>query len=260
MSEGNPLRTLARYAPPPWDPSTSDNLLFWIDPSDGSTVTKDGSGYVSQVDDKGPNAFAMTRTADANVHHNSTLNGLSVLRFLGATRYLVGSGNLFDFFPNANDASVDIRYDYTFGMVFADDGAGPHQFIFDAYNASRGYNYRTGSTGRSGAGTADQHDGAVGTTARGDGVEVCHTTWRDGSNTLDAVKKFGCNEDGVAVSQLRNGTDLAGQTDGALTTFRFGTTSTGGSTDIRLCEIVFLEGYSELDDLETYLMNRWGIT
>ena len=75
------------------DPSTVDNLSLWIDASDGTTVTKDGSNRVSQIDDK-VGSYNWTQAggnALKPIHGTRTINGLDVLDFDGVNQFMNGA-------------------------------------------------------------------------------------------------------------------------------------------------------------------------
>lgn len=65
--------------------ATMPGLFMWYDPTDTLTITQDGMGRVSQLDDKGPNAFNVTQGTQVNQPNISTekLNGKPVLDFAG---------------------------------------------------------------------------------------------------------------------------------------------------------------------------------
>lgn len=53
-------------------------LQLWLDFSDSATVTLDGNGLISQINDKSGNGYNGTQTTAANRPGTSTLNGLTV--------------------------------------------------------------------------------------------------------------------------------------------------------------------------------------
>ena len=77
-----PIRAIG----PVFTPRHLANLVWWIDPSDSSALTLDGtSGKITTITDRGPNSRNATQTTDANRASVGTLNGLRCLDFGNAS-------------------------------------------------------------------------------------------------------------------------------------------------------------------------------
>ena len=79
------------------DVSAEINTILWLDASDASTVTADGSGNVSQWNDKsssgsGGNVSQATATKHPTTGSN-TINGLNTIAFDGSNDALTGTGS-----------------------------------------------------------------------------------------------------------------------------------------------------------------------
>ncbi len=66
---------LLRPTPSGFNPKSISGLLFWVDFSDASSVTLDGSSKISAVNDKSGNGYNGTQTTAGNRLGVSTLNG-----------------------------------------------------------------------------------------------------------------------------------------------------------------------------------------
>lgn len=82
----------------PWDPLDEASLLWWLDASDLSSITKDGSNLVTEWRDKAPGGFEVT-TAGPPTWLASGLNGRPAVE-------VTGQGMLGAFAHAANEASV----------------------------------------------------------------------------------------------------------------------------------------------------------
>ena len=71
-------------------PDNFSDLTIWLDASDTSTITKDGSNRVSQWDDKSTNGYNVTQTITSGkpATNASTMNGLNVITFDGVVNSL----------------------------------------------------------------------------------------------------------------------------------------------------------------------------
>lgn len=67
-------------------PDEISDMIFWHDASDSSTITKDGSNFVSQIDDKSGNAYHLTSSGSSRpVWTSADRNGLDVIDYSGGT-------------------------------------------------------------------------------------------------------------------------------------------------------------------------------
>lgn len=104
-------------------------LALWLDPSDSSTVTLDGSGNVSQLNDKSGNS---NHAAQAGVLLRPSLagliNGLAALDFDGTD----------DFMEIANSATIDLAPNLSIFIVHKADTVMARQTLFNFLNGHSG--------------------------------------------------------------------------------------------------------------------------
>ncbi|MDH5721826.1 MAG: sialate O-acetylesterase [Alphaproteobacteria bacterium] len=87
-------------APSPFSFASLADLVFWINPADGSTITQ-SSNLVSQINDLSSNGFHATSiSADRPLTNAATMNGQNALSFDGTT--FLTSDSL-STYPNGND-------------------------------------------------------------------------------------------------------------------------------------------------------------
>lgn len=75
-------------------PTSIPTLGFWYDPSDVTSITKDVSNNISQMNDKSGNAYTMTQVVGANqpLYNSSGINSLGVVSFNDTDKYLSNGG------------------------------------------------------------------------------------------------------------------------------------------------------------------------
>ncbi len=73
-------------------------LKLWLDASDLSTITKDGSNLISQIDDKSGNGYHATQGTGANqpTWVDNQQNGKAIARFDGSADHLILPSGLYD--------------------------------------------------------------------------------------------------------------------------------------------------------------------
>lgn len=70
-----------------FSPSDISDMVFWHDASDSSTITKDGSNRVSQIDDKSGNSRHLVQSTGSSqpLWVSADRNGLDVINYSGGT-------------------------------------------------------------------------------------------------------------------------------------------------------------------------------
>ena len=121
-----------------FSPASIPDLAIWLDATDASTITLDGSNNVEEWHDKGPNAYAFTQANSLlrPSYQTNVINGLPVVRTDGVDDTLVKTaipvGNIF----GSGGTTFTAIY---FGQRVADTGrimaalrmAGNERFEFD---------------------------------------------------------------------------------------------------------------------------------
>ena len=110
-------------------PGDISGLNLWLDASDASTITKDGSNLVSGWDDKGSQSNNSTQPVGTNkaLWVDSALNSLPIIRFNGSDNYMsVANGANFN---NANMSFfmvIKMNTKASWGVMFGnrDNGSG----------------------------------------------------------------------------------------------------------------------------------------
>ena len=209
-------------------PLTISNLALWLDGSDVATITQAG-GAVTQVDDKSGNGNSATASGSASpLFVGGAQNGLSVLRFDGASNFL------------------SIGNSITYKTVF----------VVAKFNGSTFSDYN-GLIGDSDAGHV--LDGNNGTTNIAKGISDLDSAFRDGVQAAGT----GSGNNFAPINEYWIGSfDInAGQTDATSTIGAIG----GGATrkwhgDIG--EVIVYDrilSTFERQTIEAYLGNKWGI-
>lgn len=107
-----PIRAIG----PVFTPRHLANLVWWIDASDSSALTLDGtSGKITTITDRGPNSRNATQATDANRASVGTLNGLQCLDFGNAS-----SSIQYTMTATAAQEICAVCKDDTTGSTFAD--------------------------------------------------------------------------------------------------------------------------------------------
>lgn len=76
-------KTAAASGPPPFSPTSISNLMVWLDPSDASTITLNGTTVSQWQDKSGAGRHCTQATASAQPTYNTLpQNGLATIRFV----------------------------------------------------------------------------------------------------------------------------------------------------------------------------------
>jgi len=221
----------------PFVPTDISELKGWWDASDSDTITKDGSNRVSQWDDKaGTYDWVQATGGKQPLWKSSDQNSLDTIDFSGS-RYMTVTGETLTqpttycmalLLPN-NDSTVDVIY--RFGLA--------------AYNIFR-------------------------KTATDDQFESVNTTALSFTETglADTWKSTACTANGASSSLLMNNTSKASGDSGTVSAnnswwLSVNANNFNGWGDTTFGELIVYEKLldsAELASVNTYLVNKWGIS
>lgn len=216
-----------------FSPSDISNLIAWYDADDASTITKDGSDFVSQWDDKSTEGNDLTQATGTNQPKwiDSVQNSKPVIRFDGVDNYIDRT----TFVSGALTQPTTIVGVYSFPS-----NTTGNEYVFDGptvrvamIREALQYNFFAGVELKTGAPS----------------TEIAQYTLLANSSSSNIRKDQSSVGTGNAGSNGMNGLRL-GASD---VIDQFG--------DIDICEFLIYEKSvtgTERTDLENYLKNKWG--
>ncbi len=98
-----------------WTPADLPDLYMWFDAQDSGTITKDGSNYVTQWNDKKNGYHLSTTGTTGPIYNSSSINSKAALEFGGTTgtRLTWSSGGGLDFLKNQGLISIITVLEHT---------------------------------------------------------------------------------------------------------------------------------------------------
>lgn len=237
-------------------PAREPDLQLWLDASDSSSVTLNGS-TVSQWNDKSGNGNHATQTTAANqpTYTSAGLNGFNVITFDGTNDFMdapaawiASISSAFSiyyvFVPKGNGTGPDVYRPEisTFRGVY-DDGA--FHYRKNTSTSGAAYPFASASTGWS------NYDG-VGTYAVDTAAMIRFTSGGSGST-------WGVWKNGTQESTSKN---VGGNPQGDITAIRLGAQRLAERiSNIVIAEVVCLKtpGTGVSDKVEGYLAWKWGL-
>lgn len=235
-----------------FQPNWLDGLALWLDASDASTITLDGSNNVSQWNDKSNNANHATQSSSTlRPVGAGAINGRMAIDFDGAD----------DFLEIANSASIDLGPTLSIFIVHKADTTSARQTLFNFINTVAG------------VATPDVEIGTSPTFYDNTYAVVRPTTYvftAPASAATTSAAVIGFLVDGSANLVLRkNGTDIATTASAGISLVGSGTNKMVGARasgsqpfDGRIGEIVVYNKKlteSAVNSVESYLISKWGI-
>lgn len=228
------LNQTASAPPAPWSPTDIAGLELWLDASDSTTITLDGSNNVEEWDDKSGNG---RNVLNANVlerpgYELAAVNGLNVVRFDGANDRLIGT-----FSDLTQPSTVFIVFKVTsvataFQVIFDSRITLPH----DIYLATSSLVLEASvSSITGGTLTANQ--------------QTLLTGRFNGASSFIRKDKTQVASGNAGTNVLTGGITLG--------TNRAGEAPLGGD----ICEFIYYAAQltsDEIDDVESYLSAKWG--
>lgn len=249
-----------------FSPSAIAGMELWIDASDTATITESPAGSLTGINDKSGNGNNMGRngTTGTIVTGTYTQNGLNVLDFDGANRYLWAQPA--DFTPS----DIETNRALTVAMVVRPDASGDSLFSLPKINNQ---DHQTL--------IVEQSSGTQKRITMGDGAnyggagDLLEAYFNSGTGAFQLIvvrvdtSGYSMREDGVELS--------VASTASSMPIANFLATSTGDMwchvaarqhssgtypMDGRLAEVCLYNTYltgTDLTDLENYLMTKWGL-
>lgn len=238
-------------------PASIPGLLRWLDPSDESTVTTDGS-FVTQLDDKSGNDYHVTQGVASSRGRTNTLNGLGAIDFAFADGLTAGDDlGGFDFYYffsvfEANNTGFqviqnigDIATSFVAcGIAYRNTGQG-RQTVWDGGNSRFiSPTYSTGVTYIDSVST----DLAPDTVEwRTNGADLTLSSFTTGASSISAGHSYGCSYNSANAS--------------------IGFTANSVLSNGKMGESVIVGRMSgnemtaaEIQQVEQYLAAKWGVT
>lgn len=225
----NPYRFSTTFTP-----LSVSGLKMWYDASDASTITKDGSDFVSQWNDKSGIGINLTSTGTAKpLWVDAVKNGKPVIRFDGVNDYMSNTSSSTYSQPNTL---------FFVGTSPNADGEG----MFDGGGSTRNLlNRQSTNTYRVYAGT-----GVTGGTAS-TSFQIFRVLFSDGNGELDI------NGSSILTGQTINTFGMANPILAA-----FDSSGPSGYADIDICEVLLYNASLSSGDkasVLSYLNTKWAI-
>jgi hypothetical protein len=227
---------------PSFVPSNIANLALWLDASDSSTVTVDGSNNVSEWRDKSGNVrhVSQATTLARPNYISAERNGLNVVRHTSANLRLISANQSAETFYGStrNEITLFLVWKYTSGTVGVLLGKGSNALFMSSSNIASQWNGTSYTPTAFAASTSWRS-----TVSRYDGPNGKHDSWADGTK----------------VATQTNFTSLA---VAAGSDYRLNTNNDAISQNMDLAELLVFNRPltdSEVGQMNTYLNSKWAL-
>lgn len=223
-------------------PSDVTGLKLWLDADDLSTITKDGSDFVSQWNDKsaeGNNVSQATGSLQPK-WINSVQNGKPIIRFDGVD----------DGLQRTSFTGGAILQGFTYFIIAKIGTATNSGYVIDGGSATRAIIYTTGTPSPN-----DTYHWNAGTDSNPITPKITSTFVLYSVQWNGASSKFEINESTISTDNIGSGS-MNGVT--------LGRRYTGGPSalDIDYAEVLFYDSILSASDhqaVENYLKTKWGV-
>ena len=240
-------------------PNGYENLLAWWDASDATTITE-SSGAVSEWADKSGNGYDLDGTGHTPTTGTRTQNGLNVIDFDSASSDYFDGGDVLDLALNDRSVFAVYKMDTSEGgsggqgvIVKSLAGAGDGRWGLTSLvsnttmiyvdGGDRNASYTDGATDvRVMTGQIDRTNEVVSLRKDGSAVGTDATSWTDSDTNYNTAHS-------LLVGAYPDGTGTAPLAGYYLNGF--------------VAELIVFEDIktgTEIDEIETYLADKWGIT